>query len=72
MNTGKNTAIVDLEAGKPYEIGLKTYDFHGDAKCDLLWDIPGRNLEAAALKAAKKPTRSLCSWDFHPGWKGKR
>ncbi|HYW94258.1 MAG TPA: glycoside hydrolase family 3 C-terminal domain-containing protein [Bacteroidales bacterium] len=66
----KKYSFVELEAGKPYEIKLKTYDFHGDAKCTLLWDIPGRNLEAQAVKAANEADQVIMFMGLSPRLEG--
>ena len=66
----KKYSYVDLEAGKPYKITLKTLDFHGDAKCTLLWDIPGRNLEAKAMKAAGEADQVIMVMGLSPRLEG--
>ncbi len=66
----KKYSYVDLEAGKPYKITLKTLDFHGDAKCTLLWDIPGRNLEAQAMKAAGEADQVIMFMGLSPRLEG--
>ncbi len=66
----KRYSFVDLEKGKAYEIRLKTYDFHGDANCTLLWDIPGRNLQAAALEAARNADQVIMFMGLSPRLEG--
>ncbi len=66
----KKYEYMELEAGKAYEIKLKTYDFHGDAKCTLLWDIPGRDLESEALQAVMKADQVIMFMGLSPRLEG--
>ena len=45
---------VDLEAGKLYPIRVDFHEVINDADMRLVWSVPGRDLEAAALDAARQ------------------
>jgi beta-glucosidase len=46
--------IVDLEAGKFYPIRVDFHEVVNDADMRLVWAVPGRDLEAPALDAARQ------------------
>ncbi|MDW7681560.1 MAG: glycoside hydrolase family 3 C-terminal domain-containing protein, partial [bacterium] len=61
---------VRLEAGKAYQLKLEFYERAGDAHIQLLWSIPGKDLEQAAVEAAKKADVVIMALGLSPRLEG--
>lgn len=59
-----------LEFGKSYKIKIEYFHGHHDAHFKLLWDVPGRNLEAPALQAARKADAVVMVMGLSPRLEG--
>lgn len=49
----KKSAVLELEAGKSYELEVTARETYGDARLELVWAEPRPNLAAEALAAAR-------------------
>jgi len=51
-HSNKKVEFIELEAGNPYKIEVKTMDWQGDGLCKLIWEIPGKDLLTEAITYA--------------------
>ena len=51
---GTKSAPANLEAGKSYELRAEFFQSGGDVRAQLSWRLPGQEVYAAALEAAKQ------------------
>ena len=66
----KTYAKVNLEAGRSYRIKIEYFERAGDASMQLLWSVPGRDLEKQALEAAAKAEALIMVMGLSPRLEG--
>lgn len=69
-HSNKKTEFIELVAGNAYEIELRTQDWHGDAKCRLIWEIPGEDLLTEAITAASAADHVIMVMGLSPRLEG--
>jgi beta-glucosidase len=66
----KRYEFVELEAGKPCKIQIDYFEHHGDASMKLLWSVPGKDLEAEAMAAARQSDAIVLFMGLSPRLEG--
>ena len=69
-HTNKTYKNVNLIAGKPYKLKVEFSHRSGDARMSLLWAIPGRNLTAEAMAAARQADAVVMVMGLSPRLEG--
>ncbi|MFW5877970.1 MAG: glycoside hydrolase family 3 C-terminal domain-containing protein, partial [bacterium] len=69
-HSNKIAEYLELVAGETYEIELRTQDWHGDAKCKLIWEIPGKDLLKEAIQAAGEADEIIMVMGLSPRLEG--
>jgi len=66
----KNSAQVTLQAGHAYPIRIEYYVMGGDAHMQLLWTVPGRDLEKKAVQVASQADAVVMVMGLSPRLEG--
>lgn len=66
----KSYAKVTLEAGRTYPIRVEYFEKGGDAFMQLLWSVPGRDLEKEAVEAAREADVAIMVMGLSPRLEG--
>jgi beta-glucosidase len=68
----KNSAQLTLQAGHAYPIRIEYYVMGGDAHMQLLWTVPGRDLEKEAVQAAGQADAVVMVMGLSPQLEGEQ
>jgi beta-glucosidase len=69
-HSNKMIEFIDMEAGRPYSIEIKTQDWQGDALCKLIWEIPVKDLLTEAITTAKNSDHVIMVMGLSPRLEG--